>query len=375
LKIQLQELRAEWKRPHLKERQRMAQKERNEIPPEAAARVLFLSNRICCVCRERRKPVQIHHLDEDPSNSTEDNLAVLCLDCHHETQIKGGFARKLDAHQIVLYRDDWYAVVAGNRHAPNSPAEPTPFGVRSHPCVPEAKVQGKSTRLGYLKLTEQSEQHKYSFDAQYPLLTPEETIGAAEANLTLAAFITRELQRFRAGAIDTSALKRDMGTRLPESKWTWDSLSITHDVGIFSSNLLTVEFRMSSFFAGAVHSNLKTRTLNYSFDPSIPLEFSRLFRRDSGYIAVISQYCISALHHQQPESLKGSFTGESNDWILRGAGPEPRNFENFLIEAGGMRIFFDPYSVACYAEGRYEVFVPASVLATVMKESVLPLLQ
>lgn len=110
----------------------MAQKERNEIPAELAAKVLFLSKRICCVCRERRKPIQIHHLDEDPSNSREDNLAVLCFECHHETKIRGEFDRKLDIHQIVLFRDEWHAIVAGNRRAPNSPTELTPFGLRSH---------------------------------------------------------------------------------------------------------------------------------------------------------------------------------------------------------------------------------------------------
>jgi hypothetical protein len=353
----------------------MAQKERNEIPAELAARVLFLSNRICCVCRKRRKPIQIHHLDEDPSNSREENLAVLCLECHHDTQIRGGFSRRLDALQIVLFRDQWYDIVEGNRRAPYSPTEPTPFSPRLHPSVPTAKVQGKSTHLGYFKLTEESEQHKYTFDANYPVLAPEETTAAAEANLTLAAFVTRELQRFRAGAMERLAFKQDMDRHAPESKWTWDSLSVTHDVGRFDSDLLTVEFRMSNYFAGAMHPNHKTRTLNYSFNPSVQLALSDLFRHDSGYIEIISKYCVSSLHHQQPENLKATFTGESNEWILRGAGPEPRNFEQFLVEADGIRIFFDQYSVACYAEGRYEVLVPASVLSTVMKESVLRLLR
>jgi len=353
----------------------MTQKERNEIPAELAAQVLFLSNRICCVCRERRKPIQIHHIDENPSNSREENLAVLCFECHHETQIRGGFARKLDAHQIILFRDQWHSIVEGNRRARESPSEELPSGLRSHPGVPEARVQGKLTRLGYLKLSEESKQHKYSFDANYPLLTPEETTAAAEANLTLAAFVTRELQVFRAGAIGSLVYKKGMGGEIPQSMLMWDSLSINHDVGMFSSDLLTVEFRLSSYFAGAAHPNSKTHTLNYAFNPSVQLEFSDLFRHDSDYIATISRYCVSALHHQQPEFLRANYQGESNEWILRGAGPDPHNFEKFLMEAGGMRIFFDAYSVACYAEGRYEVFVPVSALTGLMKESVLHLLQ
>lgn len=45
-------------------------------------------------------------------NNARANLAVLCLDCHRETQIQGGFDRKLDAAQITLFRDDWLSLVA-----------------------------------------------------------------------------------------------------------------------------------------------------------------------------------------------------------------------------------------------------------------------
>jgi hypothetical protein len=77
------------------------------IEPGIAADVLFSSDRTCCVCREPWKRVQIHHIDDDHANSTRGNLAVLCLDCHDETQIRGGFARRLDSIQVMRYRDDW----------------------------------------------------------------------------------------------------------------------------------------------------------------------------------------------------------------------------------------------------------------------------
>ena len=66
-----------------------------QIPTENAAKVLFFSDRTCCVCNIPGKPVQIHHIDENPSNNLIDNLCVLCLDCHNDTMIKGGFGRKL----------------------------------------------------------------------------------------------------------------------------------------------------------------------------------------------------------------------------------------------------------------------------------------
>ncbi len=90
-------------------------KRRIEIPRALQAQVLFASDRICCICRVKGKPVQIHHIDDNPANNDFDNLAVLCLDCHNETQIRGGFHRKLDAEQVMLYRDDWLKQVSKTR--------------------------------------------------------------------------------------------------------------------------------------------------------------------------------------------------------------------------------------------------------------------
>src|SRR5438067_486470 len=94
---------------------KMAKKTRTEIDADIAADVLFLSDRTCGVCREPNKPVQIHHIDENPSNGGADNLAVLCFECHHLTQLRGGFDRKLDAAQVLKYRADWFARVASKR--------------------------------------------------------------------------------------------------------------------------------------------------------------------------------------------------------------------------------------------------------------------
>lgn len=90
-------------------------KNRISIPGPLAAKALFLSDRTCCVCRVKGKSVQVHHIDDDPSNNRIENFAVLCLECHTETQLSGGFRRKLDADQVILYRNDWLALVARER--------------------------------------------------------------------------------------------------------------------------------------------------------------------------------------------------------------------------------------------------------------------
>ncbi len=93
-------------------------KNRISIPSETAAKVLFLSDRTCCVCREQGKKVQIHHIDENPANNEIENLSVLCFECHTETMIRGGFHRKLDAEQIILYKKDWLNIITRIRSKP-----------------------------------------------------------------------------------------------------------------------------------------------------------------------------------------------------------------------------------------------------------------
>lgn len=67
------------------------------------------------MCRVRGRPVQIHHIDDDPSNNDPANLVVLCLECHNETQVRGGFGRRLDAAQVLQFRADWLERVRSRR--------------------------------------------------------------------------------------------------------------------------------------------------------------------------------------------------------------------------------------------------------------------
>lgn len=85
------------------------------IPHDTAAEIMFISDRTCCVCNERGKPVQIHHIDENPGNNVIENLSVLCLECHNDTQIRGGFGRKLNSPLVIRYREEWIARVKKRR--------------------------------------------------------------------------------------------------------------------------------------------------------------------------------------------------------------------------------------------------------------------
>ncbi|OYW75279.1 MAG: hypothetical protein B7Z37_14095 [Verrucomicrobia bacterium 12-59-8] len=116
---------------------------RTPIPGATAANILFRSDRTCCICRERGIPTQIHHIDEDPSNNDPNNLALLCLHCHEETQISGGFGRKLDALQVVQFRNDWFERVQKRRDTADEIAA-------AKGAVPANKPSTKSVRRAEL---------------------------------------------------------------------------------------------------------------------------------------------------------------------------------------------------------------------------------
>lgn len=80
---------------------------RTSIPSNLVADVLFSSDYTCCVCRERGKTVQIHHIDENPNNNVFGNLSALCFECHSDTQIKSAFKQKLKASVVLEFRDEW----------------------------------------------------------------------------------------------------------------------------------------------------------------------------------------------------------------------------------------------------------------------------
>lgn len=341
-------------------------KERTEIPRDIAARVLFESDRTCCVCRQRGRPVQIHHIDEDPSNSASENLCILCFDCHRDTQIRGGFDRKLDAAQIVLYKEEWLDKI-GRRDRSGRADEIVQNGV-------------EGTRIvKFIQASEKNENYSYSLDADYPQIDVGDQTATTSINLCINAFVARLLDRFRAEAIANSTSKNKMKQAAPTAP-AWDDLSISHTISLFTSDLLSIEFSIGSYYAMAAHPNTITRTLNFIVHPPMQLELQDIFIPQSNYLDVLSRYCVPELHREQSSRFHDSkqraeeLRNKQDHWILAGAGPKHSNYERFVLLKHGMRVFFDAYQVGSYAEGRYDVFVPAHVLKPVLCELIAPFL-
>jgi len=76
------------------------------VHEELKAEILSRSNNRCCVCQTPF--VQLHHIDEGPSNNEIDNLAPLCPNCHSQAHSKSMLTTNLTASRLKVLRDRWY---------------------------------------------------------------------------------------------------------------------------------------------------------------------------------------------------------------------------------------------------------------------------
>ena len=80
--------------------------ERTNMRKGLAIKLEYEVARLCCVCLVAGKALQIHHLNGDPSNNSENNLALLCLQCHSDAESNGGLGRKLSSGYILKAKSD-----------------------------------------------------------------------------------------------------------------------------------------------------------------------------------------------------------------------------------------------------------------------------
>jgi len=130
--------------------------ERIPVPAEIASQALFESDRTCCVCQVPGKPVQIHHIDSDPSNNSPENLAVSCLHCHNDTQVRGGFDRKLSPDVVRRYRIEWLDRIrkrkeAADRLVVDAMSSKAPTGAESKQSRQPSQIP---SRVGFREFVE-----------------------------------------------------------------------------------------------------------------------------------------------------------------------------------------------------------------------------
>ena len=89
---------------------------RRKIPSKVLTALLVRSARRCCLCFGLRgdfseKKGQVAHIDQNPANHSERNLAFLCLEHHDEFDSSPSQSKGITKEEVRFYRDKLYAGV------------------------------------------------------------------------------------------------------------------------------------------------------------------------------------------------------------------------------------------------------------------------
>ncbi|EGQ8062094.1 hypothetical protein KB973_004707 [Vibrio parahaemolyticus] len=87
----------------------MTEKRKKPSDPDVA-QLLVATRRRCCLCYflendERRKKVQIAHINQKRSDSDVSNLVPLCLDHHDEYDSKTRQSKNITVHELKMYKE------------------------------------------------------------------------------------------------------------------------------------------------------------------------------------------------------------------------------------------------------------------------------
>jgi hypothetical protein len=151
----------------------------------------------------------------------------------------------------------------------------------------------------------------------------------------------------------------------PDPESVGSDIDIGYAIALAKDDLISVEFTVSSYSAGAAHPNSYTEVVNFDLRNGKLLKLADLFLPGSKYLQTIATTCIQALTKQAHDEGPDGMLDEA--WIQRGAAAELTNYDNWTITRKGVGITFDPYQVAAYAAGPQHVSAPYSALKGVIK--------
>lgn len=243
--------------------------------------------------------------------------------------------------------------IAGNWTKPNSDKK-TAFSLHEEPIEFSGGVEIIAKRI-----KENNKKLKYEIDAEYPQLTGSTDPNFEKFNQTVRGMVLKKVADFRKEMTDQAGEENPVDTSMGSD------LGIGYTIALAKDDLISVQFDIGGYYAGAAHPNSYTEVVNFDLKNGKALKLADLFKPGSKYLQALSTYCINDLKKQAKQ--KGADAMLDDDWIQRGAGPNAANYKSWTITKKGLGINFDSYQVAPYAAGPQYVLVPYSALKEIIK--------
>lgn len=191
----------------------------------------------------------------------------------------------------------------------------------------------------------------YEIDAAYPTL-PASMTGAEAFNRLSEGLVRPIVETFRKESADDTPPNPDMRSEL----------DIEYDVSLASPRLVSIEFTVYDYPAGAAHGTTVFPSLHVDLVHGRALTVNDLFRPDSGWRKAVTDLAFAELKRQ---AKRDDFTIYDTAW--KNAEEVVGDLSNWRLEAGQAVIVFAAYTVAAYAVGPREVALPYAVLKPFLK--------
>jgi len=109
--------------------------------PKACKDVLLKSRRRCCLCfglegDQGQKKGQVAHLDHDPANDRQDNLAFLYFEHHDQYDSTTSQSKSLQIGEVKAYREKLYQFLASSKLQGSKPSGKPDKNKSSKPLKP-----------------------------------------------------------------------------------------------------------------------------------------------------------------------------------------------------------------------------------------------
>jgi len=212
------------------------------------------------------------------------------------------------------------------------------------------------------QIKEKNTKVKYEVDVEYPQLTGFVDPNFEKFNQAARGLAAKKVADFKKEMTPTPA--DEPAADLPGENLGSD-LGMSYEVVLAKDELISIEFTVSSYSAGAAHPNSYTEVLNFDLKNGKLLKLADLFQPGAKYVQALSRYAIDDLKKQGKKA--GDDAMLEDDWIQKGAAADPANFDNWTITKQGLELTFDPYQVGPYAAGPQQVLAPYAALRDIIK--------
>ncbi len=206
---------------------------------------------------------------------------------------------------------------------------------------------------------EESKEKNYTVNASYPQFSgAKDSKAEAAINENIKSFAEDSVKNFKTGLHCNFS---DLGPDKPG--WVCEFAFGSQNFNVVDQKILSLEVS-GYWFTGGAHGGTEYTYLNYNLNTGEKLDWKNVFKKDSDYMKIISDYSKTDLEKQLIAG-EDSMTDES--WIGRGTEATEENYNtNVGFDKNGLIIIFQQYQVAAYAAGPQTVVVPYGALKDVI---------